>query len=182
MTKNLYTYLHEHFNRKCSTDCGEGVHERQLYCSASEEKCNQMQRPQYEKMCKHQLPCGGKWFTGPWRKVCYSIFLCLLIFASIDVFEDSIQLSHFSTAVGETHQCCSDPLYQIVKFCIILYHLMSFKCYCRISCDSVISVSHLLFQCCFSQFHFSCAKIHPAFMLHIAQSQGTVSSVLTTSY
>ena len=111
--------LRVHFNCKCSTDCGEGVHRRQLFCSASEEKCNQMQRPQYEKMCKHQLPCGGKWFTGPWRKVGYLNYFPLSL--NFDVFVDSIQLSHFSIAVCETHQSCSDPLYQIVRFCIILY-------------------------------------------------------------
>ena len=71
----ISVYLSFIFHGKCSADCGEGVHKRQLYCSATEEKCNQMQRPLYQKRCKHQLPCGGKWFTGPWQKVAnlYSI-------------------------------------------------------------------------------------------------------------
>lgn len=40
-----------------------------MFCSADKARCNELHKPKVEKACKNDVPCGGKWFTGPWSKV-----------------------------------------------------------------------------------------------------------------
>jgi len=54
---------------QCSSACGEGVHHRLVHCSAEPQRCHEITKPKSEKSCKQKLPCGGRWFTGPWGQV-----------------------------------------------------------------------------------------------------------------
>ena len=54
---------------QCSSGCGDGVHRRLVHCSAEPRHCHAIARPKSEKPCRDTLPCGGRWFTGPWGQV-----------------------------------------------------------------------------------------------------------------
>ncbi|XP_064608756.1 thrombospondin type-1 domain-containing protein 4-like isoform X2 [Liolophura sinensis] len=66
----FYTQWPEH----CSAACGEGKQERKIHCAGprgnplEDNKCRQFHKPDKERSCKTDIPCGGKWFTGPWFK------------------------------------------------------------------------------------------------------------------
>lgn len=60
------TWFYTEWSQECSTGCGDGVHTRHVHCSADPDRCSEINRPRAEKQCKNSVPCGGKWFTGPW--------------------------------------------------------------------------------------------------------------------
>ncbi|KAK2168208.1 hypothetical protein LSH36_19g03030 [Paralvinella palmiformis] len=63
------TWFYSEWSTECSAECGNGVYRRDVYCSADKDRCRAIDKPQSEKPCKSDIPCGGKWFTGPWDKV-----------------------------------------------------------------------------------------------------------------
>ncbi|XP_013422037.1 ADAMTS-like protein 4 isoform X3 [Lingula anatina] len=51
----------------CSTDCGGGQYYRKVWCGAEDGlSCDREDKPDSEKPCRSDRPCGGKWFMGPW--------------------------------------------------------------------------------------------------------------------
>ncbi|GAB1611297.1 thrombospondin type-1 domain-containing protein 4-like, partial, partial [Argonauta hians] len=63
-----------HWPKSCPVECGEGTVRRKLHCSANDNstlpdiRCKKFTKPRTEKKCKTDIPCGGKWFVGPWSK------------------------------------------------------------------------------------------------------------------
>ncbi|CAI9731451.1 type-1 domain-containing 4-like isoform X1 [Octopus vulgaris] len=67
-------WFYTHWPKTCPVECGEGSVRRKLHCSADDnsalpdERCQNFTKPRTEKKCKSDIPCGGKWFLGPWSK------------------------------------------------------------------------------------------------------------------
>ncbi|XP_064608758.1 thrombospondin type-1 domain-containing protein 4-like isoform X1 [Liolophura sinensis] len=64
-------WFYTRWSKQCSSECGEGFHERKVFCSADdgsnlpESRCPG-HKPRSKKHCKQKKPCGGLWFAGPW--------------------------------------------------------------------------------------------------------------------
>ena len=80
-TSSPVLYVHVLFCLQCSEDCGSGIMSRKVYCITDsgrhlpDEKCDLDKKPSDEKTCSQNTPCSGRWFTGPWSKVSFKLFL-----------------------------------------------------------------------------------------------------------
>ena len=52
---------------QCSSECGTGILSRHVVCTG--ERCNGYNRPHSRQRCQSDIPCGGRWFIGPWGEV-----------------------------------------------------------------------------------------------------------------
>lgn len=91
------------WNKECSSECGNGTLIRNVRCATdygqvlADDQCDVNTKPSAGKTCSQKIPCGGKWFIGPWSKCsrsCNEGTKMRLVFCLIKSTDQSWSLSN----------------------------------------------------------------------------------------
>lgn len=79
------------WNEQCSSECGDGVEYRAIFCDRSApnvERCELRHTPDLTRQCTSDVKCGvGEWFVGPWTKClghCFNLTQTRQVLCSIN--------------------------------------------------------------------------------------------------